>query len=96
MRLNTNEITIIKNTILKYVHDAKIILFGSRVDDNKKGGDIDICVESKDNISLSTKLKILTNIELLGVHRKVDLILKTPNNSVQEIFKTINKEGIVL
>ena len=42
MRLTQKEIEIIKNTINRYIKDSKIYLFGSRLDDNKKGGDIDI------------------------------------------------------
>jgi len=96
MRLYQNEVNIIKNTILSSIEDAKIILFGSRVFDNKKGGDIDICIETKYEIPLSQKLKILTKIELAGIQRKVDLVLKTPKTKYQPIFDTISKEGIVL
>lgn len=96
MRLYENEISIIKNTILSYIDDAKIILFGSRVFDDKKGGDIDICIETKYEIPLSQKLKILTNLELSGIQRSVDLILKTPQTKDKPIFDTISKEGIVL
>lgn len=44
------------------MRDAKIILFGSRVDDSKKGGDIDIYVETEQNIDVSTQVKILASI----------------------------------
>ena len=96
MRLSHNEIEIIKTNILKYIQDAKIILFGSRTDDHKKGGDIDICIETMQYVSLKEQIKILADIELSGVMRKVDLILKMPNSKEQQIFKTIASEGIVL
>lgn len=96
MRLKQNEINIIKSNILKYIHDAKIILFGSRVYDNKKGGDIDIFVETKQKVSLKQQIKILADLEINGIHRKVDMILKTPTTKEQSIFKTIYQEGIVL
>lgn len=96
MRVSINEINIIKNTILKYLSDAKIMLFGSRVDDNKRGGDIDIFVETKQNITLKEQITMLAQIEWLGVERKVDLIIKTPNSKEQQIFNTIKKEGILL
>ena len=41
MRLTSQEISIIKQSILDYIYEAKIILFGSRVYDEKKGGDYD-------------------------------------------------------
>ncbi len=96
MRLLDNEIYIIKKTILNYIDDAKIILFGSRLYDEKKGGDIDICVQTKQEVPLSKKLKILAYIEINGITRKVDLLLKTPNTIHSAIFDEIDKEGIVL
>jgi predicted nucleotidyltransferase len=96
MRLKPNEIAIIKSNILKHIDDAHIILFGSRVDDTKKGGDIDICVETNQQISLKQQMKILTDIKMSGIERKVDMILKTPTTKHQPIFQTIHQEGIVL
>jgi len=96
MRLKQNEVNIIKSSILKYIEDAKIILFGSRVDDTKKGGDIDIFIETKHQVSLKQQIKILTDLEINGISRKVDIVLKTPTTKNQAIFKTIYQEGIVL
>ena len=45
MRLTTEQITIIKQkTALIFGDDTKIYLFGSRTDDNAKGGDIDLFI----------------------------------------------------
>lgn len=96
MRLSNHEINIIKNSIFKYIDDAKIKLFGSRVYDYKKGGDIDIYVETLSNVSLLNKIKILTDIEIAGITRKVDLVIKTPKSKFQSIFATIEKEGVAL
>ncbi len=96
MRLSHQEIKIIKTTILNYIEDATIFLFGSRVYDDKKGGDIDIFVQTQKQITLKKQIKILATIEISGVLRKVDLILQTPNSMKQAIFETALKEGIVL
>lgn len=96
MRLTTDEVKIIKNTILKHITDANIMLFGSRTDDSKKGGDIDIFVETKKKITLKDKIKVLAQMEICGITRKVDLLVKTPHSKEQSIFKTIASEGIVL
>lgn len=50
MRLTTEQINNIKESVLHFDKTAKIILFGSRVADDRKGGDIDILI-------LSTKIK---------------------------------------
>ena len=81
-----------KRVILQYDSDAKIILFGSRVYDDKKGGDIDIFVQTKKSITLSQKLQILAKIEIEGLSRRVDLIVKTPQTKNWSIFKTILEE----
>jgi predicted nucleotidyltransferase len=96
LRVSKSEIEIIKTSILKTLPNSKIYLFGSRVDDNKRGGDIDIFVEADRDSSLKERIDILTDIEVNGVERKVDLIIKSPNSKEQNIFITAKKEGILL
>jgi predicted nucleotidyltransferase len=47
MRLSKDEVKILKNTLHTLNSDAKLYLFGSRLYDNKKGGDIDLLIVSK-------------------------------------------------
>lgn len=96
MRLKPNEIDIVKSSILKRIHDAKIILFGSRVYDDKKGGDIDIFVETEQEVNLKQQIEILTDIRMNGCERTVDMIFKTPTTKDQPIFHTIYKNGLAL
>lgn len=53
MRLTNSEIEAIKKAFLKTFEDGKIYLFGSRADDTKKGGDIDLYIVpiSKNNLT---------------------------------------------
>lgn len=46
MRLERAEILLLKNTLKDLSATAKLYLFGSRVDDTKQGGDIDLLVVS--------------------------------------------------
>ena len=46
MRLSGEEIANLKQTLKTLCADARIYLFGSRMDDSKKGGDIDLLVVS--------------------------------------------------
>jgi len=76
--------------------NIKIYLFGSRIDDNKKGGDIDIFIDSKDEISMQVELYFLRDIYKFVTERKVDLLVKAPNKKEKSIFTTALEEGIEL
>ncbi len=53
MRLSTFQVKVIKNTLGQvFGQSAQIYLFGSRVDDQKKGGDIDLFVDTNQQESL--------------------------------------------
>lgn len=46
MRLTTEQVQFIKATIARHFgEDARVWLFGSRVDDARRGGDVDLYVE---------------------------------------------------
>ena len=75
MRLTEKEISAIKNNILRFDATAKIYLFGSRVNKNEKGGDIDILVIS-DKIGFNEKIKIRTGIFKEIEEQKLDLVVK--------------------
>ncbi len=47
MRLTKEEIEVLKSSILTRDPDAKIYLFGSRTDDDARGGDIDLLILSR-------------------------------------------------
>ena len=96
MRLSKKEVAIIKQTILKYIKNSTIILFGSRIDDTKKGGDIDLLIQTDKIITLKDKIKILTLLELNGILRRVDLIIQTPKTKKSSIIEVALKEGIKL
>lgn len=72
MRLNAAEQQIIRQAIASTDPEAVIYLFGSRVDDNAKGGDIDLLILSK-KINLMSKLGILAQLHQALGEQKIDL-----------------------
>jgi predicted nucleotidyltransferase len=90
----------IKNGIIiaskKHFGDASLYLFGSRVDDNQKGGDIDLFVESNHDINLDDRHDFLTDVYRNITERSIDLIIKTPNSKKQKIFSIAKETGIKL
>jgi uncharacterized protein len=81
MRLSKSEIQIITSSILKLDKNAYIYLFGSRVDDLKKGGDIDLLILSE-TLKASDKLDLLIDLKAKLGDQKLDLLIK--NNSQYE------------
>ena len=89
MRLKNNEVDIIKKTISNIFDDATVYLFGSRLDDTKKGGDIDLFIVAK-NATFSNKIKALAKLQR-ELHKPVDIVLhKDFSRSIeQEALKGI-------
>lgn len=80
MRLTECEVSAIKESVYLFDPDAKIYLFGSRVDDMKKGGDIDLIVISK-RITRSERRKIKLNIYDKIGEQKIDIIITPQINT---------------
>ena len=77
MRLTPVEIKIITDVLTKHA-SGEIYLHGSRIDDNSRGGDIDLffVVADHDHQHLEgTKYKIEAEISLALNEQKIDLIL---------------------
>ncbi|WP_029522449.1 nucleotidyltransferase domain-containing protein [Persephonella sp. KM09-Lau-8] len=97
VRLSQNEIKIIKNLAKEiFGENSKVYIFGSRADLSKKGGDIDILIETDKKTSLQEELKFLAQIEIKGIERKVDLIVKNPYKKEKSIFKEAKEKGVLI
>lgn len=74
MRLKDFEQRAIVSTVKGLDPSARVYLFGSRVDDTKKGGDIDLLILS-DTLSREDKRAVKTKLyELIG-EQKIDIVL---------------------
>lgn len=74
MRLEQREIEVLKSTLRKLSLRAKLYLFGSRVDDMKKGGDIDLLVVSDKLTKKDLRLLRIEFFKHFG-EQKMDIIL---------------------
>ncbi len=91
MRLSKQEIKIIKKNATKIFGECKVFLFGSRVDDSKKGGDIDLYIIAKRKENLFVKkAKLQVLLEDL-LEKPVDVIVETNKRRLieQEALKGI-------
>ena len=74
MRLKDFEKIAIVSTVKCLDNDASVYLFGSRVDDTKKGGDIDLLVLSDRLVSDDKRIIKMKLYDLLG-EQKIDLLI---------------------
>ncbi len=94
MRLESSEIKAIKQSINHFIiQDYYILyLFGSRTDQNKKGGDIDLLLVVKDGSPLTRdqvqkhKLEILVDIKSAIGDQKIDLVITEERELLADPF----------
>ena len=99
MRLDPKIQKLIKKEVTDHLgSDVIIRLFGSRLDDTQKGGDIDLLIETQytltNRFDLESKLAARLYTQLGG--RKVDVLLMDYLTQVQPIHTQAIKTGIVL
>jgi len=95
MRLSQKQISAIKSNFDKVFGSGDIFLFGSRVDDEKKGGDIDLYIVTDNNNDLSyKKIRFLAALKREIGDQKIDVVLSYDKNRLIE--KKARAEGIKL
>lgn len=95
MRLSQIQINAIRDSVYDLDPDAVIHLYGSRVDDSKKGGDIDLLIISDRLFGLKDKSKVRWKIyEKLG-EQKIDILL-SHKKIISNFIKTILKGAVKL
>lgn len=101
MRLTQKEVELISRTFNRYFSSTDHLwLFGSRVNDASKGGDIDLYIETHEidtNILLEKKLKFINELwQQLG-EQKIDVVLNILSSGTQlPIYQVAKKEGVLL
>ena len=78
--------------------DATVILFGSRVDDSKRGGDLDLLIELTHAIDNPAWLaaQLSGRISRMMAGRSVDVVLSAPNLMTLPIHEQAKLTGITL
>jgi len=99
MRLNPSQIEMIRNTAQLVFRDiVRVTLFGSRIDDHAKGGDVDLMVEVGGIVDEPAlfSARVASRISRSMNGRKVDVILKAPNLKNQPIHEIATRTGVIL
>jgi predicted nucleotidyltransferase len=100
MRLPNNSISVIKSAIQdNFPGQVETFLFGSRVDDNKRGGDIDLLII--DNLPQSqlemAKIRALTTIHVKLGEQKIDMVVTAnPQKDRRPVVQMALAQGVLL
>ena len=95
MRLSKYYIDSINDTFKNIFKEGNIYLFGSRVDDSKKGGDIDLYLEVQDKTNLfEKKIKFLSKLKQKIEDQKIDVVFN--EDSTRAIEKEVKKWAVAL
>lgn len=100
MRLSAEQIKAIKQETEHFFGaQAEVWLFGSRVDDTKKGGDIDLYVRSgtsdADQLAAS-RFAYLAQLKQRIGDQKIDLVLQRDGGEVLPIHDLARQQGVRL
>jgi uncharacterized protein len=93
MRLTDRERNTIVSAVHRYDAKAQVYLFGSRVDDAKKGGDIDLLVRSA-SIGAAERRRIRRSIcDAIG-EQKIDILVAA--NLDNPLVRVAQRSGVLL
>jgi predicted nucleotidyltransferase len=101
MRLTEAQVKAIQdNFFVSFMEGDKIWLFGSRVDDSKKGGDIDLYIETNYNdlfIVTRKEIEFIANLKKIIGDQKIDIVINIlPRNQQLPIYNEARNTGIQL
>lgn len=96
MRLKPEQTEFIKATVAQYFGaDARTWLFGSRVDDAKRGGDVDLFVQPAEEVDrFMARVRCLGALES-GLPYPVDLVVEDKGRNLP-IYRVALSEGVLL
>ncbi|MES9883902.1 MAG: nucleotidyltransferase domain-containing protein [Sedimenticola sp.] len=99
MRLTKRQIAAIRQATQEvYGDNSQVWLFGSRVDDSRRGGDIDLLIRpeiASKSVGLMRKIQFLSKLERAMGERKIDVIIETDDDS-RPIIRVAHETGIRL
>lgn len=96
MRLTSEQKSAIETVFKQVFTQGKILLFGSRVNDKMQGGDIDLFVDTEQNVDnlFNLKISFLVALKRRIGDQKIDLVFSV--FAPLDLKKEVEKKGIVL
>lgn len=99
MRLNPEQVAAIRASVHGvFGPGAQVWLFGSRVDDTRRGGDIDLLIRlatAHPTAPLLAKIRLLGLLEQCLGERKIDIVIETDQDT-RPIVQVAHATGVRL
>ena len=96
MRLSKKTIKILQDNIKKSFGEVNIYLFGSRTDDTKKGGDIDIAIDTSLSRQEFRKKRALFLAHLIRLDFDYDIDVVNYNTNDELLYNEIRESSVKL
>ena len=99
MRLSPTEARLIRETAEAHFGPGTVVrLFGSRADDARRGGDIDLHITAgdPDRVSLENEIRFRVDLEGAIGEQRVDLVLRRPSDTETPTDRIAERNGIRL
>ena len=99
MRLDDKTREIIKSEVAsQFGVEAIVRLFGSRVDDTQRGGDIDLIIDPGRPLAhrIQAECRLAARLYIMLGGRKVDVLIKDPLKPLLPIHEQALRNGIIL
>ena len=99
MRIDNNTRQVIRNKVTEIFGDqADVLLFGSRLQDDLRGGDLDLLIRLPIDTEDRLRKELKLNAELLLAlgDQKIDILTKYPGQNLQAVHKQALQTGRLL
>ena len=99
MRLTIEQKNAIRDAVIEvFGNGAKVRLFGSRLDDTARGGDIDLLVEFPVPVENAGMLaaRVAAKIQMRIGEQKIDVLYFWPGMQETPVYRTALSEGVPL
>ena len=96
MRLFLQQVTKINNLTARYLGDGcKAYLFGSRLNDETRGGDVDLLVEAPTKVPRLAKARLKAALEQ-NLSLPVDLIVVSKQQPLSSFVSMVRSQAVLL
>ena len=99
MRLTAEQAAIIRSAAAEvFGADARVWLFGSRVDDAKRGGDIDLYLETPQTctVAAARQARLWSLLQQRLGEQRIDIVVRATDSQPQPIHEIARSQGVRL